>query len=124
MGRIFGLISVIVVVGIGGYIYTRQVQSVTSVGTNPETTVDMIAVRNDLMAIANAQRRYWATNARYASLDELRTDGDIEVPSRDDFVYSIETSAAGFNIVAIYSGTDPDAPRRISINEAMTMRTE
>ena len=124
MGRTFGLVSLVVVVGIGSYIYTRQAQSVTSVGVNPETTVDVIAVRNDLMAIANAQRRYWAINARYASLDELRTDGDIEVPSRDGFVYSIEASDTGFTVVALYSGPDPDAPRRISVNEAMMMTSE
>jgi hypothetical protein len=124
MGRTFGLISVVVVVGIGGYVYTRQAQSVTSVGSNPETTVDVLAVRNDLMAIANAERRYWATNARYASLDELRAGGDIEVPHRESFDYSVETSDTGFRIVASYSGSDPDAPRRISVNEAMTMTTE
>ena len=124
MGRIFGLLSLVVVVGIGSYIYTRQAQSVTSVGVNPETTIDVIAVRNDLRAIANAQRRYWAINARYASLDELRTDGDIEVPSRDGFVYSIEASDTGFKVVALYSGADPDAPSRISVNEAMIMTSE
>ena len=124
MGRTLGLISVVVVVGIGGYVYTRQIQSVTSIGSNPETTVDVLAVRNDLMAIANAERRYWATNARYASLDELRSGGDIEVPSRQGFAYSVETSDTGFLIVASYSGSDPDAPKRISVNEAMTMTTE
>jgi len=124
MTRTFGLISVVIVVGIGGYLYTRQTQSVTAIGSNPETTVDVVAVRNDLMAIANAERRYWATNARYASLDELRTGGDIEVPRRDNFNYSVETSDTGFWIVASYSGSDPDAPKRISVNEAMTMTTE
>jgi hypothetical protein len=124
MGRTFGLISVVIVVGIGGYVYTRQAQSVTAIGSNPETTVDVLAVRNDLMAIANAERRYWATNSRYASLDELRTGGDIEVPSRQDFAYSVETSDTGFRIVASYSGSDPDAPKRISVNEAMKMTTE
>jgi hypothetical protein len=124
MGRIFGLISVVVVVGIGGYIYTRQAQSVTSIGTNPETTVDLIAVRNDLMAIANAERRYWATNARYASLDELRAGGDIEVPGRQDYSYSVDLTEDGFTVTASYSGSDPDAPKRITVNEAMAMRTE
>ena len=124
MTRTFGLISVIVVVGIGGYVYTRQAQSVTSIGSNPETTVDVLAVRNDLMAIANAERRYWATNSRYASLDELRSGGDIEVPQREYFDYSVETSDAGFRIVASYSGSDPDAPKRISVNESMMMTTE
>ena len=124
MGRILSLISIVIVVAIGGYIYTRQAQTVTSIGGNPETTVDILAVRNDLMAIANAERRYWATNARYASLDELRTNGDIEIPGREDFAYSVETSDTGFRIVASYSGSDPDAPKKISVDEAMTMTTE
>ena len=124
MGRTLGLISVVIVVGIGSYVYTRQAQSVTSIGSNPETTVDVLAVRNDLMAIANAERRYWATNSRYASLDELRTSGDIEVPSREAFTYSVETSDTGFRIVASYSGSDPAAPKRISVDDAMRMTTE
>ena len=124
MGRTLGLISVVIVVGIGSYVYTRQAQSVTSIGSNPETTVDVLAVRNDLMAIANAERRYWATNSRYASLDELRTSGDIEVPSREAFTYSVETSDTGFRIVASYSGSDPGVPKRISVDDAMRMTTE
>jgi hypothetical protein len=124
MGRAFGLISVVIVVAIGGYIYTRQAQSVSSTGSTPRTTVDVIAVRNDLMAIANAERRYWATNSRYASLDELRTNGDIEVPSRDHFMFSAETTHDGFRIIADYSGPDPDAPKRFVVNQAMTLTTE
>ena len=124
MGRAFGLISVVIVVAIGGYIYTRQAQTVTSTGSTPRTTVDVIAVRNDLMAIANAERRYWVTNSRYASLDELRTNGDIEVPSRDHFMFSAETTDDGFRIIADYSGPDPDAPKRFVVNQAMTLTTE
>src|SRR5688572_4470733 len=124
MSRTFGLISVIVVVGLGSYIYTRQAQTASPIGSTPQTTVDVIAVRNDLMAIANAERRYWATNARYASLDELRTGGDIEVPRRQDYSYSVDLTEDGFTVTASYSGSDPDAPKRITVNEAMAMRTE
>jgi|SRR5688572_7428304 len=124
MSRTFGLISVIVVVGLGSYIYTRQAQTASPIGSTPQTTVDVIAVRNDLMAIANAERRYWATNARYASIDELRRSGDIEVPSRRDYAYSVETNDNGFLIVASYSGSDPEAPKRILLNEAMTMTSD
>jgi hypothetical protein len=124
MGRAFGLISVILVVAAGGYVYTRQAQSVTTMGTTPKTTVDVLAVRNDLMAIANAERRYWVTNSKYASLDDLRTGGDIEVPSRQDYAYSVEANEEGFKIIASYSGSDPKAPRRISVNQTMTMTTE
>jgi hypothetical protein len=124
MGRAFGLLSVVIVVAIGGYVYTRQAQTLSSTGSTPRTTVDVIAVRNDLMAVANAERRYWATNSRYASLDELRTNGDIEVPSRDHFMFSAETTDDGFRIIADYSGPDPDAPKRFVVNQAMTLTTE
>ena len=29
----------------------------------PKTTVDVVGVRNDLMAIANAERRYWVMSS-------------------------------------------------------------
>ena len=124
MGRAFGLITVILVVGIGGYIYTKQLDSVAPDGTTPQTTIDVTAVHNDLLAIANAERRYWAINSRYASLDELQRDGDIEVPSRQNYSYSAETSDAGFRIIANYSGSDPNAPQRISVDNNMAMTTE
>jgi len=124
MGRLFGLVSVVIVVAIGGYIYTRQATSLTPIGTTPRTTIDVVAVRNDLMAIANAERRYWAINSKYASLEELRTSGDIEVPSRDNYTFSADTSDEGFTVIASYSGSDPDAPKRLSINEAMRISGE
>jgi len=124
MGRAFGLIGVVIVVAIGGYLFTRDAQNITSTGSTPRTTVDVIGVRNDLLAVANAERRYWATNSRYASLDELRTNGDIEIPSRDHFTYSAETSDNGFQIIADYNGPDPDAPKRFVVNEAMTLTSE
>jgi hypothetical protein len=124
MGRAFGLVAVVIVLAIGGYIYTREAQTVTPIGSTPKTTVDVIGVRNDLMAIANAERRYWVTNSKYASLDELRTNGDIEIPGRDNYTYSAETSDTGFRITASYSGPDPKAPKRISVDESMQMTSE
>jgi len=124
MGRAIGLISVILVVAAGGYVYTRQAQSVTTSGEAPRTAVDVLGVRNDLMSIANAEKRYWVMNSKYASLDELRSGGDIEVPGRQDYSYSVEASETSFKIIASYSGPDTKAPRRISVNEAMTMTTE
>ena len=123
MGRSVGFLMLIVVVAIGGYIYMRQAQSVTTVGSNPETTIDVTAVRNDLLAIANAERRYWATNAKYASLDELRSNGDTRVPSRPNYTYSAEITDNAFKITATYSGSDPTAPKGITIDETMSMTT-
>jgi hypothetical protein len=124
MGRSFGFIALVVVVGAGAYIYMHQAQSLSGVAGNPLTAVDVTGVRNDLMAMAGAERRYFATNSKYATLDDLRTNGDIHIPSRENYSYSAQTSDVGFKIIAVYSGPDSKAPKRIVIDETMSMTTE
>ena len=124
MGRAFGLILVVMVLATGGYLYTRQAKSVTSVGSNPQTTVEVTAVRNDLFAIANAERRYFASNGKYVSLNELRTVGDITLPTRPNYSYSAETTESTFKIIAVYSGPDTKAPKRITVDETMAITTD
>jgi hypothetical protein len=124
MTRAFGFVSVIVVAAVGGYLYMNQMQTATPGGTTPKVMIDVTAVRNDLLAMANAERRYWATNAKYASLDELRNNGDISIPSRANYVYSVDTGDSGFKIVATYSGSDPTAPKNITVDETMAMTTK
>ena len=123
MGRAFGLISLICVLAAGAYLYTRQIESATSAdGAAPTTTIDVTGVRNDLLALANAERQYWASNAKYASLGELQSNGGIHVPARANVSYSAETGDSSFKITAIYSGTDPKAPKTIAIDETMSIR--
>jgi hypothetical protein len=124
MGRSLGFIMLLIVVGIGGYLYTRQAQSVTAIGSNPETIIEVTGVHNDLMAMANAERRYFASNSKYASLEELRSNGDIFIPRRPSYSYSAQASDTSFKIIAAYSGSDPKAPKRIIMDESMTMTTE
>ena len=124
MGRSFGLVFGLIVVTIGLYLYTRQAQSLSDVGYAPTSTVDVIGVRSDLMAIANAERRYWVSNAKYASLDELRRNGDTYIPTRPNYTYSADVSETRFRIIATYSGPDPKAPKRVSVDETMAVRTD
>jgi hypothetical protein len=111
-------------VAIGLYLYSNQVQTLTPGGGDVSSTIDVVGVRNDLMAIANAERRYLATNGKYGSLDDLRENGDIHIPSRPHYNYSAETSGSSFKIVATYLGPDPKAPKRISVDETMALKTE
>jgi len=60
-----------IVLGYGTYHYTQQVQTATPAATTQTTMVGVTAVKNDLLALANAERHYWATNAKYASLEEI-----------------------------------------------------
>jgi len=118
--RSTGFIGLVVVVAIIGYMYTSQLKKVAATGGVPATVVSITGVKNDLLAMASAEKRYAVTHNAYASLDELRTDGDIHVPTRPDFEYSIEANSEHFTITATYLGTDPKAPKRITIDDSKT----
>jgi hypothetical protein len=126
MGRALGFIGLLIAVGIGAFLYAKQAQSVAPGGGSPKTTIDVVGVRNDLMVIANAERRRLASDGKYVSLDDLRSNGDISMPSntRGPYTYSVETSDAGFVVRATYSGSDSSAPRSISVDQTMQIVTE
>ena len=122
MKRAFGFISLIMVVGIGAYIYMHQTQSVMSAGTsNPTETVDLIGVKNDLLAIAQAERSHQASQGSYVSIDALRSQGDLTMTrdNRGPYNYSAELGDSSFRIVATYGGTDSGMPRTISVDQTM-----
>ena len=121
MGRGLGLIGIVVVLAIVGYLYTNQLEQIAPGGVAPATTVSVIGVSNDLLAMASAERRYLTGHPKYASLDELRTDGDIHVPTRPDFNYTIDASDSHFTITATYTGTDTKAPRRLVVDDTMSI---
>jgi hypothetical protein len=112
----------LMVVGIGAYVYMQQVQTVAPV-TTLNTSIEVTGVRNDLLAIANAERRYWISNGKYALLDELSESGDVHIPSRDTYMYSVDVTDNGFKVIATYSGSDPKAPKVITVDENLRMST-
>jgi hypothetical protein len=124
MGRGIGFISLILALAVGAYLYSKQSSDITPGGGTPMTAIDLTGVRMDL--IANAERTHFSTNGKYASLNELRANGDTQITrdSRPNFTYSAETSDSGFTIIANYSGPDPNAPKRLSIDETLTVRTD
>jgi hypothetical protein len=109
---------------VGVYVFMHDTKTAMSVGGTPKTTIDVTAVRNDLLAIANAERRYWISNSKYASLDELRVNGDIQIPTRPSYAYSAEAGSDSFRIIASYAGSDPKAPKRISVDETLNITTD
>ena len=123
MGRAFGFVSLIIVVGIGAFIYMRQTQGVTSADTsNPTATVDLIGVRNDLLAIAQAERNHAATQGSYISIDALRSQGELTMTrdNRGPYNYSAEVSDSSFRIVATYSGPATSGmPKTLSVDQTM-----
>jgi hypothetical protein len=128
MGRAFSFIALLAVLAVGAWFYMHQAQNVISGGTaNPTATVDLMGVRNDLLAIAQAERSHAARSGGYVSLDELRSGGDLSMPRdhRGPYTYSAEISGTGFRIVATYSGAQNSGmPKSLSIDEGMQVRQE
>jgi len=129
MGRAFGFIGLLIVLGAGMYIYKQQITATSAPGgatANPRATIDVTGVRSDLIAIASAERRRYATDGKYVDISELISNGDIsmQTPSRGPFSYSSSVSDSGFTITATYGGNDPGAPRSLSIDETMQIKSE
>jgi hypothetical protein len=122
MSRAFGFVALIAVVAVGAYVYMRQAQTSMTAGTSTSTaTVDLVGVKNDLLAIAQAERAHSATQGNFVSIDELRSQGDLTMSrnNRGPYTYSAEVTTDDFRIVATYTGADPSMPRTVSINQSM-----
>jgi len=125
MGKAFGFLSVLIVVAVGLYLYATQLKSATAVGggtNNPTGVANIVGVKSDLLGIANAERQYYASQSKYASLDEL-TEGHYLTISggRPPYTYDVETSDSGFQVTA--SRSDGGSPAKLSIDETMQVQT-
>ncbi len=127
MGRVFGFLSIVIVLGVGMYIYSKQVQSSSAPAgaNNPKAAINITGVKADLISIASAERRYYASEGKYASFDELISTNYITVArQRPPYSYEIQTSSSGFRVVATRSGDNTSGtPAQLSVAENMDFQT-
>jgi hypothetical protein len=127
MGRLFSFITVIIAVAVGMYIYSKQATSSSAAAgaNNPKAAINITAVRSDLISIASAERRYFATEGKYASFDELISSNTITVArQRPPYSYEVQTSGNSFRVVATRSGDDSSGtPSQLTVDENMEFQT-
>ena len=120
-----GLVGLIVVAAIAGFIYKNNVSSteVTGGGT-PISTINSVGVESDLIQMAQAERAYQAEHGSYASLDELASSGAIAVrkPARDGYKYEASLSSEGFRIIAHCSTFAKSVCKEYFIDETMEVQ--
>ena len=124
--RAFGLLGVVIALAIGAFIYRSYFTGsgpgglATQGSNNPRAAADITGVKNDLAAMANAERQFMALNGRYAPLEELKEGGHMYVEPRGrlGYSYSAEIGDRNFVITARYSGPATGMPE-ISIDETM-----
>ena len=125
MRGVMSLLGLLVVLAIGLFLYrsyfTGSNDAATLGTNNPRAVADVAGVKNDLMAIAQAERSFMALNGRYAPLEELRSSGNLLLDparGRQGYTYSADVADSHFKITATYSGPATGMPA-LSIDESM-----
>ena len=122
-----GLVGLVVVLAIGYFIYRQylgQVLPKNEGGGSPVQAITTTGVKNDLIAIAQAERLYQAQHGSYGSLDELVNSGAMNLArsGRDGYTYSVDAGTSGFTVTARYSGPVSPPPPSFSVDQTMEVR--
>jgi hypothetical protein len=104
MRSIASLASILVVALIAALIYKfyfTQGQQANAIA-HPQQTFDVVGVKNDLVAIGQAERIYQTDHNSYGSLDDLVSSGAMTIrkTGRDGYTYEAEASADSFRVLA------------------------
>ena len=121
------LVGLLVVLAIGYFVYrgfVMQQLPKEDGGGSPVSAISTTGVKNDLIAIANAERAWFAEHGSYASLSDLTSSGAMTMTrtSRDGYTYSVDAQAGGFTVTARYSGPISPPPSNFVIDQSMQVR--
>jgi Tfp pilus assembly protein PilE len=112
-----GLIGLMIVaaISVGAYMMFLK-QAAPEPGMVATQAISVTGVKNDLVAIAQAERMYYVQNGSYADLDTLQTSGTMNIArsSRDGYTYSVEPSGSGFTATARYTAPPPEMPKGVA----------
>lgn len=103
MRAVLGIVALLVGAAVSLYIYKTQLtQSQAAGAATPQQTVDVVGVKNDLLAIAQAERAYQAEHGSVASLDDLVSSGAMSMKKsgRGGYTYGVESASDGFRVTA------------------------
>ena len=122
MGRILGFAGIMVAMAVALFFYSKQVQSVSEpAGNAGQSAINLTGVKNDLIAIANSERAFFAQESRYAPLGELVSAKYLSIRTeRPPYTYDVETSSQGFRVTATRSASG--SPAKLWIDETMQIQ--
>ncbi len=102
---------IVAVIAVGGYLFFLK-QAAPGPGMVATQAISTTGVKNDLIAIAQAERMYFAQNGSYADLATLASSGTMNLArtSRDGYTYSVEPSGNGFTVTASYTAPAAEMP--------------
>ena len=119
--RAFGLIAVVIVLCAGFFIYQRRAEQGLQGGA-PQEQIDVTAIRQRLLTIAQTERNYQASNGKYATLEELAADNLLPGGTEQrGYRYSADVRATGFTITATPADPQKASWPTLEITETMTV---
>ena len=118
-GMIVGLVIVVAII----WFVMKSQFSQGPAGTQPPAeTINVVGVKSDLLAIAQAERMYLASHGSYVSVNELQQDGSITFSgeNRRGYSYTAEVDdGQHFKITARPSDPAKAGWPTLSIDELM-----
>jgi hypothetical protein len=126
MKKAGGLLALVVVLGLVYYMFKTQFQHLPG-GAPPKQTIDVVGVKNDLLAIAQAERMYLASHGSYASLEQLQQEGSLSFSgtNRRGYNYTAEiTGGEHFRIVAAPADPAKAGWPTLTIDETMQIHEQ
>jgi hypothetical protein len=112
-----GLVGLLIsaAIGLGIYMYTLK-ESSPGPGMVVTQNIAMVGVKNDLVAIAQAERMYYTQNGSYADLPTLTTTGTMNIArtSRDGYTYSVTPLGNAFSATATYTAPPVNNPAGVT----------
>src|ERR1700687_994089 len=108
-----GLIGLLVTaaIGLGIYMYTLK-QMAPAPGMVVTQNISVVGVKNDLVAIGQAERMYYTQNGSYADLPTLACTGTMNITrtSRDGYTYTALPTGNSFTVTATYTAPPVQNP--------------
>jgi hypothetical protein len=112
-----GLLGLLITaaIGLGIYMYTLK-QSAPGAGMVVTQNISVVGVKNDLIAIGQAERMYYTQNGSYVDLPTLASTGTMNITrtSRDGYTYSAVPSGNTFTVTATYTPPPVENPAGVT----------
>ena len=118
------LLSLVIVLGIGYYMYRPSLEPSPGEKVSPIQQVDVTGVKSDLLSIAQAERLYLTGHSTYGTLEELQQDGSLNFSGHDRRGYSYAAEIDGASHFKIIARPADSAKARwptLSIDDTMTI---
>ena len=119
--RTFGLVAGLVLALGAGYFVVQRSASSGPGQAPPQEQIDVVAIRQQLLALGQAQRQYLATHGTYATLEQLRRDNLVPggIEQRGYALTAVAIGSDRFTITATPTDANKAGWPTLEISESM-----